>query len=306
VDPKKAAEEAKKKAAADAKKKADAEAKKKAALNAAKHQKLAVKTVDTSRDTNLSPTTNQADGEPQLPQGWGAGARQAPIANAADNAPNAGGSAKAEDDLNAAQWRSLLQSAPTAANVARFVAAYNDDKIDATSFYQIVHELLSDSADDRRKGGLAILESTPSELTFEFMVSDASQFSTDVQTSLKTKVAEYSDAAKLGIVNQVLGKATDVNVLLMATTELSAALNQYKILIASAGSTPATATTAATATVAKVSAPSVPVRRLAGGLTAQQFQSFLSNLQKLAKNSNQSLAAQAKNLIALIQALPKA
>jgi hypothetical protein len=285
-------------------------------LDALKRKKLTVKTVDTSRDTNMAPMTNQADAEPQLPQGWGTSAR-APIANGADSSPNpTGGSAKADDDLSAAQWRSLLQSAPTAANVKRFVAAYNDGKVEATSFYQIVHELLSDSADDRRKGGLAILESTPSELTFEFMVTDASQFSTDVQTSLKTKVAEYSDAAKLGIVNQVLGTATDVNVLLTATTELATALNQYKILIASAGSTsttnPTNGTTTATA-IGKVSEESVqqrergsyvlssriqiPVRRLAGGLTAQQFQAFLTNLQKLAKNSNQNVAAQAKNLI---------
>ncbi len=286
-------------------------AKKAFAAKAAAHQKAAalrkkkaaVEVVDTSRKQTMTAVVVNTQIESPY-QGGGGRARPA-VKNPEVSPIDKDDQKDEEDGLSVAQWRTLMQLSPTPQNVARFVKAKHDGKIDSTSAFQIVHELLVDSAEDRRKAGLAIIDASSSATTFAFLVTEAEQAPTDVQPQLKSRTDGYTQPAKLGFLNQILNSSEPLNVLTAATVRLTKALAEYKQLAENQQTTGPESGNSPPTNPTQVAGLLQPVRRMAGGLTAQHFLAFVSTLQKIAKQTNSTLAAQATSLLSEIQALTK-
>lgn len=187
-------------------------------------------------------------------------------------------SEKNEDEsLSSAQWRTLLQKSPTAANVAKLAAAFGAKKIDANTFYQITKELLMDSATDRQKAGLMLISMTPSLGTYEFMVTQMNEMKPEVQTYLKKEVSKYSEPSKLGITSQVISSSKEPAVVASAMGNLTTALENYKKQPASG-------------TISSQGGAKTP------GITAASLTQFLSSLERLSQSEDAAIAAQAKSL----------
>lgn len=278
LDPKAAIEAEAKKAAA-----AKAEAAKRAA--AARAARMSVATVDTSRNPQMSAMEGDMAPSGEAPAWYGAQGAAAQAGAKAATDPKAKKDKDEEDaTLTPAQWRALLQNAPTGENVAKFVRAKQSGKLDATAFYEITHELLSDSAADRRKAGYQVLDSDPSAGTYVFIVTELtnSQTQADEQTQLKRYLDAYSTPARLAILAEVMRSDKTAAVLQSAAENLATALSAYK--------------------KALEEHPDAGPRN-AGGFTAQQFTAFLSVLQTLAADGTSPIANQASQLATEIQSL---
>lgn len=272
VDPKKA--EADKKAVAAKK---AAEAKARAAALAAAKRRLQVKTVNTARASTL--TANFIPGSNSQTGMYGDSgiAGTDTTANPADN--------KKEDEdeqLTASQWRSLLQSSPSAENIAKFIKAKHEGKIDSTTYYQIVHELLVDSASDRRRAALAILDQDISAKTFEFLVTSLASAPSDAKAQIQKALASYAQPSKMALLIRVLSSSKDAAVLQTAATQLSTAFSDFKKVYTSSEN---------------------QNRRLAGGFSLQQFLAMVSPLKRLAEGGSSPVASQMSQLVSEIEAL---
>lgn len=186
-----------------------------------------------------------------------------------------------EEKLSAAQWRAQLLVQPTAGNVSKLIAARNKGDIDDTAVLSIAEDLLKDSSEDRRTAGLLILEQMPSAKTFEFMVKNKSEFSSDLQTQIQKKIDSYGTAAKIVYLGPVIlsTAASDKSAVSAALSLIQTAVSEYKKV--KAGSVKQTATT----------------------VTLSQLQIFVGGLGRLSKGSDTTLAQTATTLAQEISAL---
>ena len=268
-----AAADQKRKAAATAQAKARAQAAARAKSVRAKRHKVEV--VDTSRATS---GMAMAGADEQTYGGYSPGQ----IGNTAAGAPTAQDQQEDEDlNLSAGQWRSLLQSAPTQANVARFLKARQAGKIDETTYYQIVRELLIDSAADRQRAALMIVNADLNSRTYEFLVTALEQVPADVKPQVQRALDSYSQATRIGILARVLTSSRNNAVLVAATTQIATAFSEFR----------------------KSYQPSSNQgRRLAGAAGLGQFKSLVPALQRVSQGSG-SAADQARQLMTDIQNL---
>jgi hypothetical protein len=288
VDPKKAAADK----AAAAKKEAAQKAAAAKAAAAARKKNVSVEVVDTQVAPTLTvETIADVQTAPATAYVGSIETAQSPAAADEDAAED-----KEEDlNLSAAQWRSLLQTNPTAQNVSKFIRAKQSGKLDSNTYYQIVHELLVDSAEDRRKAALAILDADVSAPTFVFMVTQLQQAPAEAQTALKSRIDSYSDAAKIFVLARVMNSSSETAVLEAATSRVAAALAIFK------NSTMNTAQGHSSQTNGTKT-----VRAMAGaGLTVQHFASFIPSLQRLSKNADGTVSSRASQLLTDIQNLLK-
>lgn len=273
VDPKKA--DADKKAVAAKK---AAQAKSRAAALAAAKRRLDVKTVNTARAATL--TANFIPGSDSQTAFYG----DSGIA-AGDNTTSPNDTTKKEEDeeqLTASQWRSLLQSSPSAENIAKFIKAKQEGKIDSASYYQIVHELLVDSALDRRRAALAILDQDISAKTFEFLVTSLASAPSDAKAQIQKALASYAQPSKMALLVRVLASSKDAAVLQTAAAQLATAFSDFKKVYTSSEN---------------------QNRRLAGGFSLQQFLAMVAPLKRLAESGSSPVASQMSQLVSEIEAL---
>ena len=255
---------------------AKAEAAKKAALAKAaamkKKKEAKVDVVNTAREQTMNPATTTFQPTEVV------AAAALPKVDAPAAAGDTTKSAAQDDEtvLTPAQWRALLQNSPTSANIASFIKAKQSGKLDATSYYQITHELLVDSAVDRETAGVSIVKADPSASTFSFMVTELSKVSASVQTKLQAEIASYSSGTKLSLLIAVLSTSTSPTVLTAATTDLATALASYQ------------------------AHPSGQPSTQGASVSLSQLAAFKTVLDKLAKGST-SVAAQATQLLTGIQ-----
>lgn len=215
-------EDDKKKAQLEAKKKADA-AKKQAE---ARRKKAQIQIVDTSRASRLDVAL--ADTAVAMPVMAFGGA----MAKAA--APKNPTEVEQEEDRDQAlerspsQWRSLLQTSPTAKNIADFMKARQAGKIESSAYYSIVHALLVDSGDDRRKAALTILDQDVSATSFVFMINELGAAPQDIKAEVQKRANSYSEVSKLGYMNRVLATSQETVVLDAGLDRISAAWSLFK------------------------------------------------------------------------------
>ena len=261
--------------------------KKKAAQTAQtqKAKKTAVNVVDTSRAqtmTALPQETSSADTNPVAQNHANYRKAEAPVAD--DSEVN---DKPEEETLTISHWRSLLQTAPNAANISKFVKAKQAGKVDSAAYYQIVHELLVDSAEDRKKAAFAIMDQDVSASTFAFMVLQSDLVPADLHASLKTRIDSYSQVGKFSYLIRALGSSAQPKVLEAAVERVSAALTVYV----------ATQNTTQTTTGG--------TRNVASTITAQQFTSLIPTLKRLEKNPNPMVVAMVTQLMSQIQNIAK-
>ena len=194
-----------------------------------------------------------------------------------------------EPKMTASQWRSLLFSAPTAANGANFIKAFQNGEISGDDFYQISDDLMVDSAADRQKMGLAIFRQQYSVKAFSHLT--ARYHDSGTPDSLKTLIypilKSYGDPSHFNVLSAALD-STDLTVVDMATKVLSltvASQQQATSLQPRDTRTPGSSTVV---------------------IKGTQFQTFVPALKRLVAGKDKDVAAQAQTLLDSIQALMKA
>lgn len=192
-----------------------------------------------------------------------------------------------EDKLSAQQWRALIFSQPTSANQSKFLAAYRAKDIDESSFYQIVHELLIDTAADRQKAGLELYKATPSVKTYTALLAQYQQTTTE---SLRAQVGEvlksYSDVSKFSVLNQLL-YSSDARVVSSAETLLSQAIAKFQAQQSASNLGRDTRSPGSTTTVQ----------------SAAVLKNFLPGLKRLMTSNNSTISQQAQSIVESINAL---
>lgn len=267
----------------------------KKAAQAARKPKTSVSVVDTSRKAGLRAYDNELTASPSGPTlAFGVAGRGLTQTAPAEETPQE----KEEEDLklSASQWRALLQTAPNGQNISKFIRAKQAGYLESSAYYQIIHELLADSAEDRRKAGLAILDHDVSSTTFEFIVGEMAQAPSDLQASLKTRLEAYSQPARLGHLVRVLSSSESVPALEAGLDRLEAALAEFK----------KTAVDMSQEIDGNREQPKANTTRgVAGTLTVHHFRAFVPALERLAQNAAGSVSGPAGELLTEIQNLSK-
>lgn len=271
------------KKAADAKKKAAKKDDKKDPKAQGKRAKMKVDVTNTSRTSwTANSTPDASDAAMSGGSGYWAspGGAQAQGATTDPNNPQ-------DDNIDVSTWLSMLQNHPSSDIIQKFLKARNAGQIGDGDFYRIVSALLQDGASDRQKAGVSILSADVSPSTYEFLVVKANSFSGDVQSQLKALLNSYA-TAKFLVLGRVLASSQTKAVLQSALGQLAQ--------VVSASKAPTPPTTGGTTGVSG---------QATTGVSAAQLMSFTGVLQKLAKNSDSSIASQAQTILTQIQALTK-
>jgi hypothetical protein len=207
--------------------------------------------------------------------------------NPQNQATSGDGNNTATDDtpkMSAAQWRSLLMSQPTAANGAQFLTAYKKSSVDASTFYQITTELLTDTAKDRQTLGLNLLQQTPSLRSLTALINSSSQIQDSaLRTQAMTAIAAYAQPANFYVLSQAL-YSKDLQIIATATQLIGTALANLESVQGQGGQQGSGSSSSQ-----------------AG--TPQQFQIFIPGLRDLTSSGDASVAAQAQNLLKGIEAV---
>lgn len=192
---KKKAEEAKKiakaaeiKKAQDQKKKAD-----KKKTDVAKKPKVDVEIVGEKPGSN----SLSDEGSEHIAGGGGASA----------DYTNSNSNKSADSDsgkMSGTQWRSLLAAQPTAENVAKLVAAYNNDEVDSQTFYTIVADLYRSNKSETQTLGLTAVKSVYSAQSFAVTAEYYDDLSSEVQQQAHSYLLTYATTSKLGFLKTAL------------------------------------------------------------------------------------------------------
>ncbi len=184
--------------------------------------------------------------------------------------------------LSAGQWRSLLASQPSARNGSDFLSAFHAGDLDASDFYQITDELLSDSAPDREKLAIFILKQEDSAKTFSILVShDQEKNPEPVKSQIKALIQSYTEASRFSALAKTL-YSTDIQVVHRASELMAQVVAAEKVNT--------------TSNRTNRSPGSAPV-------SIAQLQTALPALSRLLKSDDQVLVQQAQALIESILAL---
>lgn len=278
VDPKKEAE-AKKKLAAQ---KAAAEAAKKAAA-AARKKTVQMNVVNTNRDSApLTERQNEQVADTQAPAGPAKTEDQ--DQNKIQNNAALGNGNEEDLTMTPSQWRALLQSSPTQQNAAKFARAKAAGKIDVTVYYQIIHELLTDSADDRRRAAQYIVDQDVTPRTYEFLVSEVASAPVDAKLRIQKAMDNYAQASRASVLIRVMMASKTRAAVESASAQLTKAFQDFKQVYVATQDPGQT-------------------RRLAGGFSLQQFISLVASLKRVSADTSNPAAGQASQLMTDIQNL---
>lgn len=99
---------------------------------------------------------------------------------------------KKADTLSPDQWRALLLGQPSAANMAKLVAALQAGEVEAATFYMIVGELLESQNSERQAVALGGLSQVPTAQSFELVAEKMSLLPAELQTSASSFLNSYA------------------------------------------------------------------------------------------------------------------
>lgn len=116
-----------------------------------------------------------------------------------------------KEKLTADQWKSLVLSQPTQANILLLVEAQKNNEIDIDSFLQIAETLIRDNSEEKKKLGILALTSTLSAESFALAVKTQGTLGVELQKVLQDYLFSYNRPQGIMILDQVL-KSTDVDV----------------------------------------------------------------------------------------------
>lgn len=126
----------------------------------------------------------------------------------------AGAAGDTKTVLDADQLRATLLAEPTAANVAKLVAAYQAQEISADSFYQIVGELLSSNKEGSQEMGLMAAKAVYSTQSFAVVAQHQAGLNTEkLKASAEAILNSYTTTARLPFLKSALGSSDDLVVL---------------------------------------------------------------------------------------------
>lgn len=192
--------------------------------------------------------------------------------NNADKAPKSD-----EAKMSASQWKSLLFAQPSSKNASEFLTAYKKGHIDSASFYEITHDLLKDTAQDRQKAALNILKAETSVKGFEILATEHAQQNDPLKTEIYTVLKTYSHQAKIATLARVLYH-TDTEIVKIATDMITLAVQTQQNQGQSGNNS-------------------------SGVVSAATFNQFIPALRRLSLTDDPALAATAQQLMSSIQSL---
>lgn len=277
ADPKKAQEDKKRQALLKA-----AELARKAAL--ARKNKVEVKSINTNRIDPMSASGSELVVDRPIASVAYQEVKEAKAKSEVANHI----AAKDEDlDLSPSKWRALLQADPSAANAKKFAKAKALKKIDSKNYYEIVHDLLVDSAADRRSAAKMILSQDINVASYEFLISESSSAPADSKLVIQSALNEYSQATKINTLLQVMLSSKVQSAVVSASAQLNTSFQSFKQIWTANNQDPN------------------KLRLMSGGFTLQTFTNMTSILRRIASTSSNPASSQAGQLATEIQNLQK-
>ncbi|MCX7978415.1 MAG: hypothetical protein N2578_05370 [Bdellovibrionaceae bacterium] len=106
---------------------------------------------------------------------------------------------KDEDHLTPNQWRALILAQPTEVNTSRFVDAYKGGRVDAATFYAILHDLLKSNSSQKQILALKAYQATPSFRSFTALAQSKSLIVPELAVTYQGILLSYGQPQWLGI-----------------------------------------------------------------------------------------------------------
>ncbi len=146
------------------------------------------------------------------------------------NTPEAAADAKKEDDkkvMTLAEWRQLLLSQPTLANMNNFLAAYKAKEVTSEGYYQVSQELVLSDKPENQAAGLYALQAAPSAISFAIVAKNLTKLTPENKLTGQQILLSYSQPQRVGYLSQVL-ESTDPEVVKQAADTITYGLAQVK------------------------------------------------------------------------------
>lgn len=192
-----------------------------------------------------------------------------------------------QKDITGDQWRSLLSSQPTKENVNKLLAAYMGGTVDASTFYQIVTDLLKNNKSDTQALGLYAVNYVYSGQSFAVVAVNYDQLTSENQSTAHTYLLGYATAARLAALTSALSSSTAE----VVETALQVVISGYQS--AKAGSTTVTASDRSRGNSATSS----------NTVSDYTNTDLVKELKALAKSSDSSIASLASSALNQIQTI---
>ncbi len=125
------------------------------------------------------------------------------------------------------EWRSLLLSQPTKANMDEFLAAWRAGEVDANGFYQVTSELIAIRSKDPQNLALYALQAVPHLRSFTTIARSMPNLTAENQIIARQILMTYSHPNRLNILSQAL-KTDDINVVRLAAEVVTFGLSRAK------------------------------------------------------------------------------
>ena len=147
-------------------------------------------------------------------------------ATAAPPAPGADNRAAAKPKKTYTEWRNQLFAAPTAENLALFIAAYRKNEVSVTEFQAMAQDLVDQSDGKLKAIGLMALRSAPSLASLSQLVHLPATSLGSYQSYIEQSIVSYLQPQNIQYLNQAL--ATKDKVLVAKSLNiLSANLTKF-------------------------------------------------------------------------------
>ena len=154
------------------------------------------------------------------------------VANTQNNAKNLDPAAEPKKEdikkvVTIAEWRQLLMSQPTLANVNKFLAAYRNKEVTPQEYFQLSQELVLSDKKENQAAGLYALQSAPSATSFAIVAKSLAKLDPENKATGQQILLSYSQPQKVGYLSQVL-ESTDPEVVKQAADTITYGLAQVK------------------------------------------------------------------------------
>lgn len=183
-----------------------------------------------------------------------------------------------------AEWKSLILTQPTDANISLMIKAYADSGIDAETYLEISESLIKDNSQEKRKMGLRALTGVYRQEAFTLASHLVLETDTPSQKILNDYMYSYNRSQTLAILDQVL-KSSDV---VAATASAQAITKAIQSIKATTGNNQAASGRGDRASHVQQ-------------LTLSSYQRFIPTLKIVVSKNLNNLSQWAQNLLSQLQ-----
>ncbi len=187
------------------------------------------------------------------------------------------------------EWKKRLLTQPNVAETRTFIEQYKSSIVSTEIFYKITTMMVEDSRPQMKELGVLCAGSTPSVLSFSLLaeIYRTERSGSSIRNYADGFLAQYSNAANLGTLEQVMRSPTSNDVASLALKRLDAAAEKLLSPALNKQKSPgATSTTTATAHP-----------------NASYFQRFVVILQTMVRGTDATITSQAKTSLTSLQHL---